>query len=381
MQRYEELDSMRGIAALAVIISHGLAIFALPSNLLDITPLYFFWASHEAVIFFFVLSGFVLSFPFLSKKVNYADYLIKRFFRIYAPYLIAILFTFFMFYLFASQGKLTGLGAWVETKWNKSLSVSGFINHITLLGNYDTTTYNPVIWSLIHELRISIVFPVIIFMLIKYPQKYTVLLGVSLSIIGCLNRVFEFQTSYGYLTSMFDSLHYILMFITGAILAKNKDYLLDKYSNLQFKYKLSLLLIGFAVYLYSRLIYLIPSFLGYKDLSTFMYGITDWGISLGSAFLIIAVLGSKKISSLMNTKIFIINGRLSYSTYLYHTTVLLTLFSLFNGTLNNWLTFGISLLLTFLIAYCSWKFIELPSIKLGKQLTTKTNKVRIKRVG
>jgi len=112
-----------------------------------------------------------------------------------------------------------------------------------------------------------------------------------------------------------------------------------------------------------------------------MYGITDWGISLGSAFLIIAVLGSKKISSLMNTKIFVINGRLSYSTYLYHTTVLLTLFSLFNGTLNNWLIFGISLLLTFLIAYCSWKFIELPSIKLGKQLTTKTNKVRIKRVG
>lgn len=64
LKRYDEIDSLRGFAALAVIISHGLAIFALPSNLLDVTPLYLLWSSHEVVIFFFVLSGFVLTLLF-----------------------------------------------------------------------------------------------------------------------------------------------------------------------------------------------------------------------------------------------------------------------------------------------------------------------------
>lgn len=374
LRRYDELDSMRGIAALSVILSHGLAIFAQPSNYLDITPFYFFWASHEAVIFFFVLSGFVLSLPYHSRKVSYTNYLVKRILRIYVPYMVAILFTFLMFYLFASSGRLEGLGEWISNKWDGKMKLIDFINHLFLIGNYETTTYNPVIWSLIHELRISIVFPLIIFILVRYPQKYILMIGIVLSLIGGLNKIFDFQESKGYHTSFFDSLHYTFMFIIGAVLAKNKDYLINKFHQISKSLKIGLLFLGLTAYLYSRMVFLIPYKLGFIELSNFLIGISDWGISVGAAILIIVVLGSKKLSNVMKTKFFIINGRLSYSTYLYHTTLLLTFFNIFNGDLSNWFIFFIAILFTYLLAYFSWRYVEQWSINLGKMMTKKINK-------
>ncbi|MEH7247503.1 acyltransferase family protein, partial [Neobacillus niacini] len=72
--RLEELDSLRGIASLTVVIHHTL--LTLPiflaahqheqinSTIVKIftnSPLHIIWGGHEAVILFFVLSGFVLS--------------------------------------------------------------------------------------------------------------------------------------------------------------------------------------------------------------------------------------------------------------------------------------------------------------------------------
>ena len=94
--RYEELDSLRGLAAISVFFGHILLVFnAIPiTNLLfEYGPLRAAVAGSEAVTLFFVLSGFVLSLPFYNNGTfNYGKYVVKRIFRIYIPYLIAILF-------------------------------------------------------------------------------------------------------------------------------------------------------------------------------------------------------------------------------------------------------------------------------------------------
>ena len=94
-QRLHELDSLRGLAALSVVACHCLKVrsgvgFGWLLWLLDHTPLGIVRASHEAVIFFFVLSGFVLALPFLSGPVRYRAFLAKRVCRIYLPYYAAL---------------------------------------------------------------------------------------------------------------------------------------------------------------------------------------------------------------------------------------------------------------------------------------------------
>ena len=94
LQRYEELDSLRGLAALTVVFSHFMVVFninyqdtygmGLIQNWYKYSPIRLFWAGHEAVILFFILSGFVLTIPFLKNNpFSYKGYLVKRIFRIY----------------------------------------------------------------------------------------------------------------------------------------------------------------------------------------------------------------------------------------------------------------------------------------------------------
>jgi peptidoglycan/LPS O-acetylase OafA/YrhL len=98
---YEELDSLRGLAAITVLIAHYSNLFMVQSGpyvrvgefvqSVRRTPLFAVFAGHEAVMLFFVLSGFVLSLQFLKgKPVDYGSFAIKRIFRIYVPYLIAL---------------------------------------------------------------------------------------------------------------------------------------------------------------------------------------------------------------------------------------------------------------------------------------------------
>src|SRR5699024_3427481 len=234
------------------------AIFSLPSNLLDVTPLYFFWSAHEAVIFFFVLSGFVLTLPFLKKKIHYGNYIVKRILRIYIPYLIAISFTFVLYFLFSNFDGMENLGAWAKTKWREDPSLIEFLNHLLLIGNFETSNYNPVIWTLVQEMRISFIFPLIVYLVVKFKAKHVMLLGMILSIVACLNVIFEFQDSMGFHTSIFDTLHYIFMFFIGSILAKNKDVLINTFKKLTTKMKWVLLIVAAVLYTYSRGVYILP---------------------------------------------------------------------------------------------------------------------------
>ena len=82
-RHYWELDSLRGLAALSVVCSHYLNLFRDPQssytnagNLIEsiaLTPLFGLFAGHEAVMLFFVLSGFVLSLQFIGRKASGAE--------------------------------------------------------------------------------------------------------------------------------------------------------------------------------------------------------------------------------------------------------------------------------------------------------------------
>jgi peptidoglycan/LPS O-acetylase OafA/YrhL len=89
-KRLNHLDSLRGIAALAVALFHCLIRFSGPDKL-GINAL----LGSCAVLFFFVLSGFVLGRSLMQKPVRgiwgYMAYVCRRFFRLYPAILFALL--------------------------------------------------------------------------------------------------------------------------------------------------------------------------------------------------------------------------------------------------------------------------------------------------
>ena len=82
MKKIESVDAMRAVAALLIAASHSLILLAghgFPAPLLD--------GRTGGVDFFFVLSGFLITYVYLpksiNKKITASDFLKKRFLRIY----------------------------------------------------------------------------------------------------------------------------------------------------------------------------------------------------------------------------------------------------------------------------------------------------------
>ena len=79
------LDGMRFFAAALVFLTHSYLIYPVDSLL--------FKVGHEAVIIFFVLSGFVIAYVTDTKESTLRDYALSRFARIYSVALPAVLLT------------------------------------------------------------------------------------------------------------------------------------------------------------------------------------------------------------------------------------------------------------------------------------------------
>ena len=177
-RRLDSLDSVRGLATLQVLFHHCLitlplfwALFnheigysnqqALP-YLATNSPLHFIWAGPEGVLLFFVLSGFVL-YKSISEQANfnYLSYLCKRLFRLYLPFLAIITIAALLLnYVFLNHPQLNETSSWFNGMWKNKITALDFRNYLLLDGdfhNLDTT-----LWSIGAEIKISIIFPIIV---------------------------------------------------------------------------------------------------------------------------------------------------------------------------------------------------------------------------
>lgn len=82
--RLRELDALRGIAALSVVIYHYTARFPEMFPHASHVGFAFGWG-HESVLLFFAISGFVISFS-LDRAASVSDFAVKRFARLYPAY-------------------------------------------------------------------------------------------------------------------------------------------------------------------------------------------------------------------------------------------------------------------------------------------------------
>ena len=177
---------------------------------------------------FFVLSGFVLSLPyFAGKNLAYGPYLVRRFCRLYPPFAFAVLISALLCWLLGGP-VLPIASSWLNDAWSKPLTAGVVMSHLSMegIGWGRSIGLDSPIWSLIVEMRVSLIFP----LLVLYIRRFE-LAGVAVALVVAFVCA-KGQAALGDNSSLLgESLagtllltgRYIVMFLLGVMLAARLD--------------------------------------------------------------------------------------------------------------------------------------------------------------
>lgn len=136
--RFSELDSMRGIAAIMVVLYHYSTWHIQSEGYSSTVPYFIFEAGRYGVHLFFMISGFVI-FLTLNRTRNIVDFIVLRFARLYPAYWVAVPLIFISSSYFSLPGR--------------EVSISSFVFNFTMLqGWFGVRHVDGVFWTLSVEL-------------------------------------------------------------------------------------------------------------------------------------------------------------------------------------------------------------------------------------
>ncbi len=247
------------------------------------------------------------------------------------------------------------------------------IDHILLIGTF-TSNLNNVVWSLVHEMRISLVFPIIMFILVKVNLKDGIRFAILLSIISIILSYYSDVPFSG--TEIYYSIHCTSLFIVGALLAKNKEKILKRFSKFSTKQKIPLFLSGMILYLYAHPSFVINMLI--PDFNPYFRAVIDtWVTSLGASILIVFAISPGLFSKLLNNRFVNYIGKTSYSLYLTHLAVLFTCIHFLNNVIPMWGICLVVILGTLILSSIMYHLVEKPAIKVGKYFAKPVTKKKI----
>lgn len=351
---------------MAVVFSHVLMLLPqvgggapLNSTLLEILhlpPFRALWGGSEAVVLFFVLSGFVLSLPFYKGPVCTSSFLIKRILRIYPAYFVAVLISLFA-YFWLSPVVVEGYSDWFNAVWPESMSVGTFIGHLAMLGSFDNDALNPVLWTLVMEMRIAILFPLIMWMILKLDWRYCLLVAFIVYVFG---RGLHWYTNekIGFSNDYFLTLMFVYQFIAGALLARHYRSICEFLVKLKTSRQWALFVLAVALLQYS-------AFLPLAYQSTVQRIFNQFPITLGVCILIAMACSHGQMRQLLRGPMLQFLGTISYSLYLIHGIVLVSYVHLFSDKLGLWLIALFAIFSSIIFAWLLYLFVEKPTMQFS----------------
>lgn len=223
------LDHIRGIAILAVLFFHTLGNvygydalpwngwfrdFSVPVSFLCFLPFSF---AQAGVPIFFVVSGFCIHMSFQQQGQRYGSFFLRRFFRIYPPYLAAL---FFSVLLIMAR---SGLDFHTQAVWTQLLT------HSFLVHNYSPDTFsglNASFWSLAVEAQLYLLYPALLALVARFDWRRTMIFLAGCELLirgldGLIQTVGATGTLWGHISWLFTGspLGYWFSWALGAFIA------------------------------------------------------------------------------------------------------------------------------------------------------------------
>ncbi len=346
--RIGSLDGLRGVAAAVVVVHH--AFLSIPilsegnyrrdvpdwASWMVFSPAHLVWAGSEAVLVFFVLSGFVLTLPALRRTQDWIAYYPSRLVRLYLPVVASIALALVFFVLVPRQEQ-PHQAFWIN-RHAEPFSLHGLLGDVTL---FAPTLVNSPLWSLTWEVLFSLLLPLFVSIAAVTRRWWwaTAVIAVLLSALG----EYEHQKW----------LMYLPMFLLGSALAAGWERMPA-----------------------------VPTGLGWVLLVVALLGIivkwwlpvTEWwspvlpAIVLASAGLMFVLAGKW-----LPAERFLLGriprelGRLSFSLYLVHEPITVSVANLLPNALPSWLVV-VAIPVGIAVAYGFSRLVELPAHRLAKRI-------------
>jgi len=365
--RFTKLDGLRGLLSLIVALNHSFMVVIIPTfaSVWQQNPLVFHGLQSKiqqlfmfignggaAVTLFFLLSGLVLGQSLTKTKMSFTGiigFLVKRIIRLYPVYIFIVLLTATYMKLGFTYETFPFSSSWFNWWMNFQMTFKEFLLNIFFIHAY----VGGVTWTLRVILIISFIFP--LFYLVN--KKSTWWMDILISAL-LVYLSFTLLNIPG-----FRDLRYLYMFYLGLMIPKFQK-MFSSAPN-----RVVSLILPFAVII----------LLGYRYLTNeYVGGVAE---SIVSFFIIgFAAYGNKmSILNFLDGKVLKFFGKISYSLYLIHFSILYILGRLMFQNLpnlpyqNHYLLihiclFVLSTLIATGVSLMVFRYIELPSKTLAKKV-------------
>lgn len=340
---FKGLNGVRAIAAMVVLVCH----IDQFSRLFNVEKIGF----HEhgmagyAVDMFFVLSGYLITYLLLAEKektktISLKKFYLRRIFRIWPIYYLAIVIAVVLIYFNLGTG---------PRNWIFSLGLYTFFSaNVAYVMDLSISSIVP-LWSVGVEEQFYLLWPHLVK---KTPHYFLAFVSFYLLFVILKLAMYTIFSpeSAAYFFMAYSSLNIMCMGAIGALIVYFKHPVLSVL------YRKEIQIIAWGVLIYSCI---------YKPLHLFTFIDQE----LNSLFyLIIIVNVSTNKDSLISLENKVMNylGRISYGIYVYHMLVLFTLPSLLSYLgveLNYFSMFGFVTMTTLLTATVSYHYFEMPFLK------------------
>jgi len=292
--RFPSLDGLRGLAILTVLFSH----LRLSGN-----PLYLvIFNGSLGVLFFFVLSGFLITTLCIKEKIITKDISLKNFYmrrvlRIFPVaylYIIVIIILNFVFKLKISAINIAGAALYL-------------MNFSSFFRKYYYSYFTGHYWSLSVEEQFYLIIPFILKRKFKAYLFFILLIVFVLPVFICLQYYFE-SVNKGFLYALTHYLYKFQSIATGCL-----------FSVLVFKYSVTNTMTATTKVITNLLAFVAIFVIQYNDFFTVQSVLSSLLVSFLIGYIIITNLTPSKdvIFRFLNSKILTLIGVLSYSIYIW----------------------------------------------------------------
>ncbi len=377
---FHNLDGLRFLAFLSVFVSHAVLFFGYNNDNENFYLLkkLFLVNGDLGVIFFFVLSGFLLTYLFLQEKKNKGTIDLKVFYkkraiRILPVYLLTIILGFFIVPLIASFFS-------TQFPFKTSFDIGQILWYLFFAGNLQMTLSPApnlivaILWFISAQEQFYLFWPAILNQFNKRNIFYTTLFIILASFVFRLFFVYNYNIIHYFTFSVMSDI------ATGALIACIVEYMPKIKQKFIDMSRMQIILVYSMIVLLIPVKGLIPDLLS-GNLYRFVYALIPSVFAFLFALVIIEqTYSNNSLFKLGKSKILTYLGKISYGLYAYHIVALFIVLALMK-------TFGIhtkyddlptyisvivaTFLVTVLLAQISFKYLEQKFLKLKTKFTTK----------